>query len=164
MNKIKVMKKLGIDVGGVIIKNATEGNDTSFFSDNFLKTPPNEEAFNTITKLNDMFDDVYIVSKCGYKIRNKTLDWFKYHNFYDITGISPDNVYFCHERWEKHPICEKLGITHFIDDKLEVLSYLESVKFKYLFKPKSRELKKFNNYLLNVTIVDSWNELIKKIK
>lgn len=150
---------LGIDVGGVIMSNATEGEDTSFFGDNYLKTKQNDGAFETIRKLLPSFDAVYVVSKCGKKIQNKTLDWFRYNNFYSRTGIHPKNIYFCYKRHEKAPICENLGITHFIDDKLEVLSYLNTVPKKFLFKPKEKEVQRYREFLPLVTRVESWDKL-----
>lgn len=159
------MKKiLGIDVGGVIMKNATEDKDTSFFSDNYLKTEAQDDAIEVINELVTMFDETYIVSKCGKKIQDKTLNWFKYHNFYSKAGINPKNVYFCVERHEKNPICKKLGITHFIDDKLEVLSYLETVKNRYLFKPKEQEMNRYCQYLSQVKVINSWRELLAIMK
>jgi hypothetical protein len=37
------------------------------------------------------------------------------------------------EREEKADICERVGITHFVDDQLEVLVHLTSVPYRYLF-------------------------------
>ena len=156
-------KILGIDVGGVIMSNATEDADTSFFSDGYLKTPQNTGAIEIITKLVPQFDAVYIVSKCREKIQQKTLKWFSHHHFHQKTKIPQQNVYFCIQRHEKAPICEKLGITHFIDDKLEVLSYLETVPNKFLFKPRDKEVKQYSEFLPLVKRVESWQELSEVI-
>ena len=48
------------------------------------------------------------------------------------------HVHFCNERSEKEAICRELGVTHFIDDHLEVLLYLKSVPYRFLFAPDSR--------------------------
>ena len=45
--------RIGIDIGGVIIKKAQGGDegDTSFFSENFLNTPPEGGAFDVIKRM-----------------------------------------------------------------------------------------------------------------
>jgi len=124
---------LGIDVGGVIIDKANDDTDTSFFSDNFLNTKCTPGMFNAVETLVARFKGrAYIVSKCGPKIQQKTLRWLDHHHFYGRTGFRHGNTRFCLKREQKAPICAELGITHFIDDKLEVLSYLTTVSDRYL--------------------------------
>ncbi len=42
-------------------------------------------------------------------------------------------MHFVRERRDKAPVCERLGITHFVDDHLDVLAYLTSVQHRHLF-------------------------------
>lgn len=150
---------LGIDIGNVIIEGRG-AEDTSFFSDNFLNTPSVADAFYAIARLVPMFSETHLVSKCGGNVQRKTRLWLEHHDFYKKTGVQPGNVNFCLDRAAKAPICERLGVTHFVDDKLEVLSYLTSVKWRYLFRPRDNEIKRYAEHLQHVTKrVESWVEL-----
>lgn len=154
---------LGIDVGGVIIKNADNDADTSFMGKNYLATPAMSDALSTISRLSEMFDQVVLVSKCGTTVQAKTREWLAHHQFYEQTHVDPADVHFCRERHEKAPICEQLGVTHFVDDRLEVLSYLKTVPHRYLFCPNPKEVAKFERYLPEVQRVESWRELYDQL-
>jgi hypothetical protein len=155
--------KIGIDIGGVIMGSSVPGEeDTSFFSDNFLRTPVSVGAVDTIWRITEHFgrDNVFIVSKCGPIVQRKTLLWMDHHEFCDGAGIDPKNIFFCLKRYEKAPICEELGISAFIDDKLEVLSYLEKVPTRILFRPNPLEIIKFQEFLPMVTQVSGWTDVL----
>lgn len=120
--------KLGIDIGGVIIAPGHDRSvDTSFFGYNFLNSPAVEGAFDTIAKLNELFDEVHLVSKCGPKVQNKTSLWLKHNAFFGRTGVLPSNVHFCLERKDKAEIALRLGLSAFIDDRVEILGYLADI-------------------------------------
>lgn len=156
---------LGVDIGGVIIDRVNDGTDTSFFSRNYLKTTAVPGAFNALRQLVEkkFGDRVFLVSTCGERTQEKTLEWLEHHNFYDITGIKRDHVNFCLKRYEKVGICEKIGITHYIDDRLEVLSNLVTVvDTLYLFRPRPDEVKRFVNFLGYVEEVHSWQEILRE--
>ena len=104
-------------------------------------------------------DAVYVVSKCGEATEARSREWLSHNNFFERTGVPPSNVYFCRERAEKAPICTRLGVTHFVDDRLEVLSYLDDVPHRYLFKPRDEEVAEFRQFLGAVQRVDSWKAL-----
>jgi hypothetical protein len=152
---------LGVDIGGVIIDRVNDGTDTSFFSENYLQTTAVPEAFSTLKNLGEkrFGKNVHLVSKCGRKVSEKTLKWLAHHSFYDLTGIRQGRVHFCRERHEKAGICEKLGITHFVDDRLEVLGNLTTVGSLYLFQPRPDEVRKFTRHLNRVKQVNSWKEI-----
>ena len=160
-----VEETLGIDVGGVIIDRVSDETDTSFFGDNHLRTPAVGDAFGTIRRLGEgrFGDRVYLVSKCGPAVQAKTLDWFAHHDFYRLTGIGPERVRFCRRRFEKASLCADLQITHFVDDRLEVLGYLVSVPNRFLFRPLQREVERFAEFLPHVHRVESWRDLEGKL-
>jgi len=153
---------LGIDIGGVIMDKTNDKTDTSFFSDNFLKTTAVPQVFEVLAILvgRRFGPNTHIVSKCGRKVQEKSLLWLAHHDFYRRTGIPESNVHFCKERSEKAPICQNLGITHFIDDKLEVLSYLTTVEHKYLFQGDPKEINRYQGFLGKVYPVNSWPEFL----
>ena len=133
--------KLGIDVGRVLISPGDESSpDTSFIGgspEDALRTPPYSGMFETLPAVVEHFGGrVWIVSKCGAKVRARTLDWFAHHRFFERTGIDSANVRFCRERPQKAYICAELGITHFVDDRLDVLEPMSGVvRSRYLFGP-----------------------------
>ncbi|HET6215161.1 MAG TPA: hypothetical protein VFE14_20015 [Micromonosporaceae bacterium] len=129
------MSVLGVDVGGVIVDRVAEREDTSFFGSRPLETPPVDGVFEALAEVaRELFAGrVYIVSKAGPRVEANTRAWLAHQRFFERTGLSPDNVYFVRERADKAPVCRELGVTHFVDDLLEVLSYLDFVRYRYLF-------------------------------
>lgn len=129
---------LGVDVGGVLIDRIrADGSDTSFFSDRFLETPAVEGAFETLARLGrERFGQrICIVSKCGPKVEEKTRLWLAHHKILDALGLDARALHFCRERRDKGPICKRLRVTHFIDDRMDVLTHLTSVPHRFLFGP-----------------------------
>ena len=132
------MELLGVDVGGVLIDRVrADGADTSFFSDRFLETPAVAGAFETLARLSqDRFGQrLCIISKCGPRIEAKTRLWLARHKLLDTLGLDDRALHFCRERKDKAPICKRLGVTHFIDDRMDVLVHLNTVPHRYLFGP-----------------------------
>lgn len=119
-------RALGLDFGKVIMGAVLDGKaDTTFLGTSFetaMTTQPSDGAIEAVSTLVDAFEGkVWIVSKCGESVQRKTLGWLSRWRFYETTGLPKGNVHFCRERHEKAPICERLGITHFVDDRLDVL-------------------------------------------
>lgn len=131
---------LGIDIGRVIIGPVDNVGraDTSFLSgtpERAMQTPPAPGAFTAIARLAEAFDGaVWLVSKCGPRVQAKTRRWLDHWRFWTATGIAPDHLRFCLERRDKALHCHELGVTHFIDDRLDVLAHLRGfVPCLYLF-------------------------------
>jgi hypothetical protein len=125
-----VIPTLGIDIGGVIISREPKrgSEDTSFFGDNYLKTPPVFGAFEAIAALWRIFDRrVYLVSKADGRSRAKSTEWLTHHNFFARTGVYVANVRYVYERADKVGVCRTLGINFFVDDREEILEYLREV-------------------------------------
>ena len=133
--------KLGIDVGRVLISPGDETKpDTSFIGgslEDALNTPPYEGMFDVVPALVRRFDGrVWIVSKCAPRIQARTMQWLDHHRFFERTGIDSRNVRFCLRRPEKALHCREIGITHFIDDRTDVLQAMTGVVPNlYLFGP-----------------------------
>lgn len=157
---------LGIDVGGVIIDRVEDGSDTSFFGGRYLETPQVPDAIATIAALvKGRFEGrAFVVSKCGAATEKKTREWLAHNGFHEATGIGPEAIRFCRKREQKAPICVEFGITHFVDDRLEVLSCLTSVPNRFLFRPFEEEVEANRSHLAGVTRVESWAELAAKIR
>ncbi|WP_328991422.1 hypothetical protein OG394_34635 [Kribbella sp. NBC_01245] len=136
------MKTLGIDIGRVIIDGGSHpnGGDTAFFNGDtatLLRTPAVAGAFDSIARLTTLFNHrVWLVSKAGPRVQQRSLDWLHHHDFFTHTGIPATNVRFCLRRADKAAHCAELAITHFVDDNLEVHQALAGlVPHRYLFGP-----------------------------
>jgi hypothetical protein len=119
--------RIGIDIGGVIIGG--QGEDT-FFSADFLDTPPISGAFDAIRSLVNEHgaENVYIISKCGPTVQTKSIIWLFEHDFFFLTGMRPENVFFVRKRPEKAPLAETLELDAFIDDRADVLAHMSLQK------------------------------------
>ncbi len=155
--------KLGIDVGRVLISPGDSAKpDTSFIGgslEDALNTPPYEDMFEVVPMLVERFGgQVWIVSKCGERIQDRTMRWFEHHRFFERTGIDRERVRFCLKRPEKAIHCRELGITHFIDDRTDVLEpMIGIVQNLYLFGPQRARVPDSMRHAM------SWNDIARAI-
>lgn len=129
--------RLGVDIGRVII-NGEPGADTTFFGPDeaaVIATPGVDGAAEGVRRLVDAFEGrVWLISKCGRRIQERSLRWLEAHDWWDRTGMDPSHVRFCRARPDKRGLCLDLGITHMVDDHPEVHTALEgAVAHRYLF-------------------------------
>lgn len=123
--------RLGIDIGRVIIEGDRPGGDTSFIGggmEDVFATPPTEHAFETVRRLVSRLDGrVWLVSKCGARVEAKTRAWLAHYRFFEQTGLPESHLRFCRERPQKRDHAIALQLTHFVDDRADVLAHLEGV-------------------------------------
>lgn len=152
---------LGVDIGGVIISRTKGKEDTELSYDSL------PGAFEALRQLvgQRFGDKVCIISKAKQSTQDRMLTWLASRNFYEIAGVKPENVNFCRKRNEKADICQKLGVTHFIDDRLEVLGYISAVGVErlYLFQGHRKEIQQNLSILLLVKRVESWEEILAEL-
>jgi hypothetical protein len=134
--------RLGVDFGRVIQGGALPSGaaDTVFLSGGHaaaMRSPATDGAIDALARLVRRFaGQVWVISKCGDRIQRRTLDWLAHNDFYAATGIPAGNVRFCRRRADKAAHCAELGITHMIDDRLDVHRALRDVvAHRYLFGP-----------------------------
>lgn len=154
--------KIGIDVGGVIIdREKNDNSDTSLFGDNYLNALPVPGVFEAIKSLAEgpFRDTVWIVSKCGENIERRTREWLRHKDFQSV--VPEEKWRFCRERSEKAPIAKDLGLTHFVDDKLEVLHHMHKiVEHRLLFRPFFGQMKPWWGESANgIRIWLNWKDL-----
>lgn len=132
--------RLGVDFGRVIQGAALPAGeeDTVFLHgglEEALRSPPTDGALNVLDRLVGRFGGRgWVISKCGERVQRRTLAWLDHHDFYTRTGIPRGNVRFCRRRADKAVHCAELGITHMIDDRLDVHRALRGlVPHLYLF-------------------------------
>lgn len=125
--------RIGIDFGRVIMGAARpDGSaDTSFLSGSearALETAAEPGALGVLRELcRAAGGNVWIVSKCGPRIERRTRRWLEHHEVFERTGLDPAHLRFCRERREKRVHCRELGITHFVDDRRDVLEHLRGL-------------------------------------
>jgi hypothetical protein len=128
-NKRTIEPRIGIDIGKVIMSPVLGGKaDTSFLSggvEKAMQTPPSPGAFEGVKKLVEAFSGkAWLISKAGPNVQQKTKLWLRHWDFYKVTGLPQEHLRFCLERPQKAAHCKQLLITHFIDDRLDVLEAL----------------------------------------
>lgn len=139
--------RLGIDIGRVIIDGSAHpnGGDTAFFhgdEQTMLATPEMPNAIDEIASLVELFaGEVWLVSKCGPRVQDRTRRWLEARDFFGRTGLASTSTRYCRRRPEKRAHCADLGLTHFIDDHPEVHAAIRgSVEHQYLFGPQRRSI------------------------
>lgn len=140
-----VLAGLGIDFGRVIQGGPDltgKAADTMFPELPLaaaVLVPATAGMFSVLPRLVAAFaGQAWIISKCGPATEARTLAWLDHHNFYDRTGLSRGNVRFCRRREDKATHCRDLGVSHMIDDRLEVHAALRGiVPYRYLFGPQT---------------------------
>lgn len=136
--------RIGIDIGRVIMTPVKGGKaDTSFLSGSLeraLRTPPSPGAFEGVSRLVQAFEgQAWLISKAGPRVQDKTKRWLRHWDFHGVTKLPSNHVRYCLERQHKVGHCKQLCITHFIDDRLDVLQYLHGlVPRLYLFGEQPR--------------------------
>lgn len=125
--------KIGIDIGNVIIGG--EGQDTSFFTDNYLSTPEVPGAIDSIVALKEAGHEISLISKCGDEVRNKSLWWLDYKEFWSKTGlVDCEDVYFVYHRMDKFPVARALRLDVFIDDRQDIIDDMYPIIEAILFR------------------------------
>jgi hypothetical protein len=155
---------LGVDIGNVIIDfRGLDFKHKIATTEEYAATPPSAGVFPALKELNRHFDgDVFLISKATEWAQGMIRNWFKVHRFTELTGIDESHIHFVGERRDKNAVCEQLGITHFIDDRLEVLSHMiKTVPNLYVFMPDDSELSEFKEYLPMVNVARSWNDILR---
>ncbi len=132
--------RMGVDVGRVLVEGLVPGADTSFFTgddESLVATPAVPGALDGLAWLVDRFDGrVWLVSKCGPRIQERTLLWLSGNDVYARTGLAPDQVRFCRARPDKAVHARQLRLTHVVDDRPDVHTALaDLVTHRYLFGP-----------------------------
>lgn len=155
---------LGVDIGGVIIDRVKgDKSDTSMFSSRYLETPEVLNAIESIAALSEgpFKGRVVVVSKAGDSMRRKSIEWLKKRDFFRRVGIPEDNLKFTYSRFEKAAICSSLAVTHFVDDKCEVLHHMALyVKDLFLFVGKDTDEHEYPAVWKRLHRVYSWKEIL----
>lgn len=156
--------RIGVDIGRVVING--DGPDTNFFGhhlDEAMRTPAVPGAFAAVAELVERFaGQVWLVSKCGPKIQARSLAWLDHHGFWAATGLDREHVRFCRERADKAIHAKRLGLTHFVDDRLDVLGHLLGlVERRYLFGPQPVRRR---SQLAGLVLAPTWSAVLADLE
>ena len=131
---------LGLDIGRVLMCPADDDGrpDTSFLSlpePQALAIPAAPGVWDVVPGLVRAFGGrVWLVSKAGARIEALTRRWLVHHRFFARVGLPDDAVRFCRRRGDKRDHALALGLSHFVDDRVDVLQALRgAVPHLYLF-------------------------------
>ncbi len=98
-----------------------------------------EGAVESLARLQQSFaGKVFLVSTANERIAARTLAWLRERGFFERTGIPESHLCFCTTREEKARVAQRLALTHFIDDRLDVLGHLHAVPNRVLFASEKR--------------------------
>eukprot|EP01065_Artemidia_motanka_P035357 TRINITY_DN43281_c0_g1_i1.p2 TRINITY_DN43281_c0_g1~~TRINITY_DN43281_c0_g1_i1.p2 ORF type:complete len:349 (+),score=82.30 TRINITY_DN43281_c0_g1_i1:66-1049(+) len=119
--------RLGIDVGGVLNQHLNDTGGTVDWHTCTSSAAPG--MLQAVRFLVSVFrpENVFVVSKLtvGGPQQRRTEHWLtETMDFFNETGMCPANVHFCNcisGPEGKGVVAQKLGLSHFIDDKHEVL-------------------------------------------
>lgn len=102
------------------------------FTDDFIKTPEVEGAWQALYDFKAAGHEVHLVSKCGLTIELKTMRWLEANGFFINHKIH--RTHFVRKRELKAPMAQALELDIFIDDRQDVLDPMEGiVKHRILF-------------------------------
>eukprot|EP01080_Neovahlkampfia_damariscottae_P003550 gene3550-6285_t len=122
------MTRIGFDIGGVIVDTSTR--------------EPYEGALMSIKLAVEKYgaENIFVVSKAKNFWIKQNLELFEKLNFYEITGMKKENIYFVDEFKDKKEKCLQLGINFMIDDEAKVIrSCLESKVITPIWYERSKE-------------------------
>lgn len=150
---------LGIDIGRVLMCPA-DGDarpDTSFLDlpdDQALEVPASPHVWDAVPVLVRAFGGrVWLVSKAGARIEALTRRWLAHHRFFARVGLPDETVRFCRRRPDKRVHAVELGLTHFVDDRSDVLAALTgAVPHLYLFGTQTEPVPPFATHVADWAI------------
>src|SRR4051812_20244492 len=118
--------KIGLDFGNVIKQ---------------FGGPIMEGALEGFQNLKNIFGkEIYIISRVNDDAGARKVISFLRENNLLATVIPLENINFTLLRCQKAAIAKQLGLTHFVDDRPECLSYMSSVKYCYAMNPTPDQL------------------------
>jgi hypothetical protein len=135
----------GTDIGGVLAAHAT----LEFLEQpgRHLAVPEIEGGFDAVRQLREekFGEATYVISMC------------------ERTGVGWGNIIYCRTFADKARIAGRLGLTHFVDDRLEVLGGFNNRENLFLFQPNEQECARFSQHLHKVSRVQRWREIVAGI-
>jgi hypothetical protein len=155
---------LGLDIGGVLKPHRVR-EDNPRFAEALEQTPPFAGAVDGVRRLvGEVFGGrVWVVSKIREANEEPLRAWLRHHGLVAAGLIAADHIHFCRERADKAVIAAGLGLTHFVDDRPEVLSHMPERLIRFLFQPDPDELQRYAPSVVGVPVFDAWPALTEAL-
>ena len=158
---------LGVDLGNVIIDHLGFGTTPEFFqSGDYSIIPPVSGVFEALRMLSErrFGSEIFVVYNATDVADQKITSWLQFHDFFVRTGILPDRVKRTQNGRNKLSVCQAFGATHFVDDRLEVLSHLVGkIENLYLLRPQQFEVEQYKEFIDSVSRFDTWENLTQSM-
>lgn len=158
---------LGVDLGNVIIDHLGFGTTPEFFHmGDYNIIPPVPGVIEALRQLNEerFGSEIFVVYNATDVADQKIISWLRAHDFFSKTGIQSNRVRRTQNGRNKLSVCQMYGATHFVDDRLEVLSHLVGkVDNLYLLRPQLKEIVQFETSLSSVRQFETWSELVQSM-
>ena len=159
---------LGIDFGNVIIDHLGFGTTEDYFHHgDYNLIPPVENALECLAELNrtGLFKNITVVYNATGVADMKISNWLIAHRFCEITGIPAANIFRSTHGRNKLIYCQQHGITHFVDDRMEVLNpMIGIIPFLFLLNGQAQEIAGYQTELNKLNVADSWSTIISTIQ
>lgn len=150
MPKRQKQVRIGIDIGRVIINGKQDDLQRELGErgrkQNYLHIPPVSESFRYIKRLVQRYgaENVWLISTCGERREERSRAWLEERGFYRETGVRRDQVIYCSTFPAKASIAQRLRLTHFVDDRPDVLIPMAKiVSVRILFNPEPEQVKRW---------------------
>jgi len=104
--------------------------------------------------------ETYIISRRRAGSIRYAQEWMAKHRVYDI--IPAERIFFCETKEDKRLICERLGISAYIDDQISILNLLPDTIKRVLLDPDgvAERLEKIGP----LHVAKTWEEAAKILK
>jgi hypothetical protein len=131
----------GVDLGGVVIQDRPRPRSSSWNRSQDLTLPEIDHAFDAIEYFVRLGRMPYVVSSGGEDVIAVRRQWLGKHRFFERTGMSLGRLKWCGSRDDKQHFLAHLGITHYVDNRVEVALALDPavVPRVYLLNPDPHE-------------------------
>lgn len=154
--------RLGVDLGNVIIDHAKFGTTPDYIRNgDYLKIPPVTLALESIRLLlNGGIGTLIVIYNASDVADEKILSWVEHWVPNDVINDHRFNLTRSIGGRDKIRECIEYGITHFIDDRVEVLNFLNGrIPSLFLMNPNPDEKTTHSNETSSYVEVEGWNEL-----
>lgn len=152
---------LALDIGGPII-DCRSGSTL----DEYRAAPETAHAIPSLAWLvrAKRFKRVLLISQCSPELEKVKRQWFIDRDVYDRTELSEGDVYFCRKPEDKAMICRTNAVTHFVDDRIEILRHALMVPHLYAFNPSPAEFDQHPGLRGTITTVKDWPALMHHLE
>ena len=154
---------LAIDLGNVIIDHKSFGTTPEYvLSGDYRAIPEVPDSISVISQLahGPFHSRVHVMYNASTVANEKIQEWLRHHEFSSRTGISSEKIHRSEHGRDKSALCLCHNVTHFIDDRLEVLGMLvKTVNNLFLLNAHEEEVSAFRRHLPYVIKLSTWLEI-----